>query len=270
MPDLPAPARVVSLVPSDTFSIAALGASSRLAGRTKFCVEPDSIRGVPAFGGTKKLEVDAIVRLAPDLVLANREENSREDVLRLIDAGLRVHVSFPRTVDEGFDHLELIASLLGVRDEPYAARLIGRANALRASLRAASPSLSCFVPIWRRPWMTVSGETYLSDVLRVLGLANVFASHPSADRDGKDTRYPVVTLDEVESRQPACVLLPDEPYPFKDSHAEEFEGMDIPAARTGLVLCVSGRDLCWHGAWAVDGIPRLRDRIRMCSLVADL
>jgi len=261
---------VVSLVPSDTFSIAALGASSRLAGRTKFCVEPATIRDVPVIGGTKKLDIDAIVALAPELVLANREENSREDVLRLIDAGLRVHVSFPRTVEEGLDHLEQIASLLGVQQEPQALELCARARSLRASIRASSPSLSCFVPIWRRPWMTVNRETYISDVLRALGLGNVFAAHPSADREGKDTRYPVVTLDEVESRQPQCVLLPDEPYPFKDSHAEEFEGMDIPAARTGLVLCVSGRDLCWHGAWAVEGLPRLRDRIRIAGLVADL
>ncbi len=259
------PQRIVSLVPSDTFNVVRLGARSRLVGRTRYCVEPPGLDDIPAVGGTKSVRVDKLIALEPDLVIANREENARDDVLALIDAGLDVMLTFPRSVRDGLDRLLALALRLGVEHDEVATPLLDTAGAMRAGL-ADTPlppdAPRCFVAIWRDPWMTVNDDTYIGDALRVLGLRNVFGDLPSSSPDGRDTRYPVVQMDEVIARAPQVVLLPDEPYPFSPEHARELSALPVPAARSGAVVCVSGRDLCWHGAWAIDGLPRLRNAIR--------
>jgi ABC-type Fe3+-hydroxamate transport system substrate-binding protein len=239
--------RIVSLVPSETFNVARLGLLPRLVGRTRYCVEPSEVLRVPTVGGTKDVSVDEVVALAPDIVLANQEENRKQDVQRLRDAGLNVRLVFPTTVEEGCRDYDELAALLG---------------SARATLGTPAPSpptsRRCFVPIWRGPWMTVNGDTYIGDVVRWLGLVNVFGDLPSESAEGKDTRYAQVTQDQIEASQPEVVLLPDEPYRFGPKHAAWLRTLDIPAARTGAIHCVSGRDLCWHGAWAHEGLVRLR------------
>lgn len=239
--------RIVSLVPSETFNVARLGLLSRLVGRTRYCVEPPEALRVPTVGGTKDVSVDDVVALSPDLVLANQEENRKQDVQRLRDAGLNVRLVFPKTVEDGF------------RDYDELATLLGAARAAGDSPTPSRPtSRRCFVPIWRGPWMTVNGDTYIGDVVRWLGLANVFEDLPSENEEGKDTRYAQVTEEQIVASQPEVILLPDEPYRFGRKHAAWLRTLDVPAARTGAIHCVSGRDLCWHGAWAHGGLVRLR------------
>ena len=243
------PRRIVSLVPSETYNVARLGALARLIGRTRYCISPARAASIPIVGGTKDVDVDNVIALNPDLVLANREENGEKDVQRLIDAGLNVRVVFPRTVDEGLKDLESLAELLQATDPLLEAS---------RSLRNRGPidtrdRLRCFVPIWRNPWMTINDDTYIGDVLRWLGFTNVFGDRPSTD-DGKDTRYPRVTFEEVREAKPDVVLLPNEPYRFGPKHVALFEPVGVPTAR---VVCVDGRDLCWHGAWAIEGLARL-------------
>ena len=108
------PRRIVSLVPSETFNVARLGAISRLVGRTRYCIEPPEVAPIPVIGGTKDISFKRVLALAPDLVLANREENRREDVEPLIEAGLNVRVVFPNTVEEGILDFEQLARLLDV------------------------------------------------------------------------------------------------------------------------------------------------------------
>src|SRR5690606_38299275 len=166
--------RVVSLVPSETESVAVLAGPDRLVGRTSYCEEPASIEHVPVVGGTKRVDVDAVLGLAPDLVLANQEENGRRDVERLIEAGITVHVSFPRTVAESIGYLRALVSLLGLGAEEGA-----RVDAMQASLPTAAPQgRRAFVPIWRDPWMTFDARTYANDLLAHLGVTNVFADRP--------------------------------------------------------------------------------------------
>ncbi len=251
------------MVPSDTFNVVALGARSRLVGRTRYCVEPPGLDEVATVGGTKQVRVDKVIALRPDLVLANREENSRDDVLALVDAGLEVMLTFPRTVSDGLDSLVAVAHRLGMARDEKASALLRAARTLQARLARPIPTpwASCFVAIWKKPWMTVNDDTYIGDVLRALGLRNVFGELPSQGVDGRDTRYAVVDLDEVVAMQPEVVLLPDEPYPFSDRHARRIGELPIPAARSGRIHCVSGRDLCWPGAWSIEGIGRLADSI---------
>lgn len=265
------PCRVVSLVPSETESVVALAGVGRLVGRTRFCEEPAPVRDVAIVGGTKDVDVAKVIALAPDLVLANQEENGRRDVEALIAAGLTVHVSFPRTLRGSATYLVSLCRLLG-RD-PAGAREIAEAEAAAdAAERSPGGGPRVFVPIWKDPWMTFDDRTFASDVLRAAGAINAFAGrtrrYPLAadldpgraavDAGTRDTRYPRVTLEEVEARTPDVVLLPDEPYAFSDGERAELAARSMPAARRGAIHLVSGKDLFWYGVRAAAGVRRLR------------
>lgn len=246
------------MVPSDTESVVALVGLERLVGRTQWCEEPvGAIDRVPTFGGTKNLDVEGIVALRPDLVLANKEENSRRDVERLIEAGLAVYVSFPCTVDESLSHLEILAEML---DAPVPAR--------PELPPPPMDQVRVFAPVWKDPWMTFDERTYASDLLARLGAENVFAGrarrYPLAadvgdasprDPGERDTRYPRASFEEIRARRPDLVLLPDEPFRFEQSHVDELRQAQL-APRVELV---SGKDLFWYGVRTPGAIERLRD-----------
>ena len=275
------PTRVVSLVPSDTLSVAALGAGARLVGRTRYCVEPAYVVGrVPEIGGTKDVDVEAVVALKPDLVIANQEENTQANLEALIKRGLVVFICFPLTVAQGLNHLARLARILGLEGDAGVKDLIRRGlSELRAAedLRRARQPLRAFVPIWMEPLMTVAGDTFISDALALAGAENVFADrrrrYPlaadqgrapalTADQAGaRDTRYPRITEAELVARAPEIVLLPDEPHPFSQADAAHFRALDLPAAASGRVRLCGGRDLMWYGARSIEGLPRLRAAI---------
>lgn len=279
------PARIVSLVPSDTYSLIKLGARERIVGRTRYCVAPaEQVRDIPEVGGTKDADVQRILDLKPDLVVANQEENARGDIGRLEAAGVRVLLSFPKRVSQGLAHLARLARALGfARGEEPAHSVVAEgyralADAEAASKSAAaSPPVRVFLPIWMDPLMTVHGSTFISDVLTLAGADNVFADRerryplaadlgraeplPPEKVEGRDVRYPRVTIEEVVARAPELVLLPDEPHPFSEQDAEEFRALDLPAAHRRAVVHISGKDLCWYGARSVEGIARLRETI---------
>jgi ABC-type Fe3+-hydroxamate transport system substrate-binding protein len=278
------PVRVVSLVPSDTFNVAALGCASALVGRTDYCELPEAVAAsVPSVGGTKNPRLEDIVRLEPDLVLGNQEENTRSDLEALAQRGVRVYVAFPKRVADGIAHLARLARVFRVEREPAVRELLKRGyEEIRAAEQArsagpagaAAPGVPTFCPIWMDPLMTIHGETFISDMLDLCGAANVFADRErryplAADLRGapplspekvgdRDVRYPRVTLDEVVARAPELVLLPDEPHPFTEADAAVFRSLAIPAAARGAVLTLSGKDLCWYGARSVEGIARVR------------
>jgi ABC-type Fe3+-hydroxamate transport system substrate-binding protein len=279
-----APARIVSLVPSDTYTLVRLGLGARLVGRTRYCVEPAAdVAAIPVVGGTKDADVDAIIALAPDVVIANQEENTRSDLEKLEAAGLRVFVSFPKTVAAGLAHVARLALLCRVEQEPAVKALVAAGyHALRAAeaARETRPARRTFVPIWMDPLMTIHGDTFISDVLALVGATNVFASRErryplAADLGGatplspervgeRDTRYPRVTLDEVTASQPELVLLPDEPHPFSEADAAVFRALPIPAAKDAVRFC-DGKDLMWYGARTIEGLSRLAAFVESAS-----
>jgi ABC-type Fe3+-hydroxamate transport system substrate-binding protein len=282
---LSAPKRVVSLVPSDTLTVAALGCAGALVGRTDYCELPeDVVLALPSVGGTKNPRLDAIVDLVPDLVLANQEENTRKDLETLAQRGVRVLVVFPKRVADGLATMARLARIFGVERDAAARDLLRRGyESLREAeaSRASTRPLRAFCPIWMEPLMTIHGETFISDVLDLAGAQNVFADRerryplaadlgtgkplPAEKIEGRDVRYPRVTMDEVRERAPELVLLPDEPHPFSEADAEVFRALDMPASRRGAVVRTSGKDLCWYGARSVEGLPRVRalvDRFR--------
>jgi ABC-type hemin transport system substrate-binding protein len=255
------PRRIVSLVPSDTHSVIALGALDRLVGRTTYCESPEA-HEIATVGGTKDVDVDAVLAAAPDLVIANQEENTRS-VLEALAPRVPVLVSLPRRVEQGISHLARLARLLGVADREPARSLIKRGYAMRG---AAARGVHAFVPIWMSPLMTLNADTFGSDVLAHVGIGNAFGDrlrlYPLAadlgktaphDAAGRDVRYPRVTLEEVAARKPDLVILPDEPHAFTGDDERTIAGA-LPGVR---IVRVDGKDLFWYGAWTIDALDRL-------------
>ena len=246
-----APGRIVSLVPSLTEALFALGVGESVVGRTRYCTQPPrAVRRVPKVGGTKKVDVSRVLELEPDLIVAVREENSREDVEALAEAGVLVFLGAPETVDGALRMLRDLADRVEAPRRESVLMPIERV-AERLEMRHG-PERRVFVPIWKRPYMGVGSDTYVHDVLKVSGGENVC---------GRATRYPEVTLEEIEALQPEVVLLPDEPYPFSAEDLPEFYALDIPAAREDRIHLVDGKLLSWYG-------PRMAGSlIQICSLL---
>jgi ABC-type Fe3+-hydroxamate transport system substrate-binding protein len=252
------PRRIVSLIPSITELLFALGLEDRIAGVTVFCTEPrDRVGRVPKVGREKDPDPARIRALAPDLVVANMEENRRDVVEALRAQGIPVWVTFPRTVAEG---IALVRELGALTDAGEAAGSLASAlDAARArtlAAAAARPRVRVFCPIWRGPYMTVNGDTYVDDMLRTCGGDNVFAASAA--------RYPEVTLEEVRQAAPDVILLPDEPYRFRAVHRRDFDGLpDVPAVRAGRVRLVDGKLLSWYGPRIVEALERLPDLLSL-------
>lgn len=224
------PRRVVSLVPSLTEAVAATDAGL-LAGATDWCTHPAGL-DVPRVGGTKWPDLARVLDLRPDLVVANAEENRDEDVAALRAAGIPVWVTAPATVDQALDSLDRLCAVL---DRPGPAWLT-RARAVWADPPTV-PEVRAVVPIWRRPWMVLGRDTFAGDLLRRLGVRNVFAG--SADR------YPRLGKDDPATVDAELVVFPDEPYAFKPDDGPEA----WPQARAAFV---SGRHLTWYGLSLVE------------------
>jgi ABC-type Fe3+-hydroxamate transport system substrate-binding protein len=194
-------------------------------------------------GGTKNPDVDAIVALAPDLVVVNNEENRVEDANALAAAGVELHDMSPRSVADVGPEVVALCERVGVPvPSPFGA---DDYDAWLASV--LSPRwFDAFVAVWRRPWMSLATDTYGSSLLDLLGVDNVFA-------DSLD-RYPEVTLTEVAARAPNLVVLPSEPYAFTERHAEELRA-EVPGVP---VVFVDGRDLFWWGIRTPAAADRLR------------
>ncbi len=249
------PDRIVSLVPSVTESVAQLAGVKRLVGITKFCTEPEAeAAAIRKIGGTKDPDIAAIVALAPDLVLANREENREEDIAALEAAGLQVYVGYPRTARDALEDLKTIAQLLHFAMVRPIVALVSEEIERQETLNADRPRVRVFCPIWYRPFMAAAGDTYAGDLIRLAGGENVFESHV------RGNRYPQVELSEIARADPEVILLPSEPYRFGRRHRRELQALQsITAARKQHVFLLDGRLLTWYGARAQEGLAKLEE-----------
>jgi ABC-type hemin transport system substrate-binding protein len=246
------PERIVSLVPSLTEALFTFGVGSRVVGRTRYCTQPPRLVGRAAkVGGTKKVDVEKVLSLEPDLVIAVREENTRQDIEGLEEAGVPIFVGAPETVADAVGTLRKLAKRVGAPEAEAVLAPIERVHGrLREEKRweGSNGARRVFVPIWKGPYMSVGSDTYVHDVLRTCGGENVCEG---------STRYPVVDLGEVVDLQPEVVLLPDEPYPFSAEDLPEFYALDIPAARKDRVYLVDGKLLTWYGPRMASSLAQL-------------
>jgi ABC-type Fe3+-hydroxamate transport system substrate-binding protein len=218
--------RVVSLVPSLTEAVASVDATA-IVGATTWCSRPADLNTVRV-RGTKNPDVAAIIGLAPDLVLANKEENRRKDVETLRSAGVPVWVTDIQTLDGAFTSLQrLFTDALGWRTPQWLAQAHREWNPAPPAARRRA-----VIPIWRDPWMAVGSRTFTGDLADRLGLDNCFANSPE--------RYPHTSIDEITAARPDVIVLPDEPYRFHAGDGPE-AFPDIPT------VLVEGRLLTWYG-----------------------
>ena len=227
-----APRRIVSLVPSQTELLAELGLDAEVVGLTRFCVHPPAWKAEKQIvGGTKNVDADRVAALEPDLVLANLEENVREQI-EALDAVAPVYVTDVSTVTDALGMIRTVGGLVGCADRSEA--LVTEIERGFAALAERDPIRVAYL-IWRDPWMTVGGDTFIHDVLAHASFDNVF---------GERTRYPEISAEELAAARPQVVLLSSEPFPFGERHVAEVEAL-VPGVPVALV---DGELVSWYGS----------------------
>ncbi|PSK93366.1 ABC transporter substrate-binding protein [Taibaiella chishuiensis] len=244
------PRRIVSLVPSQTELLYHLGLDETVAGITKFCIHPETwFRSKPRIGGTKTVHFDKVQALAPDLIIANKEENVREQVESLTTIA-PVWMSDIHNLQDSEAMIAAVGALTG---------RTGAAAAINKNIREGFAAIAppAFAPsvlylIWRDPWMTVGRDTFIHDILNRIGLQNAWAE---ADR------YPQISAAEISERNPQYIFLSSEPYPFKEKHIAELQAI-VPQAH---ILLVDGEMFSWYGSrlqWAGPYLQALLEQMQ--------
>ena len=238
------PRKIISLVPSQTELLSTLDLEDEVVGITKFCIHPASwFRTKTRIGGTKDLHLERVEALQPDLVIANKEENDREQI-ETIAARYPVWISDVHTLTDALDMIRTVGTLTGRSDkaQTLAAEIKQRFADLALSTGQSPTNLSLPTPplrtayfIWRDPWMAAGGDTFIHDMLHQCGFTNVFAH---------ETRYPIVDLQTLAQSNCEAILLSSEPYPFKEKHLRELKEL-LPAISIHLV---DGQLFSWYGS----------------------
>jgi ABC-type Fe3+-hydroxamate transport system substrate-binding protein len=229
------PQRIVSTVPSQTELLADLDLEREVIGITKFCTSPERwLQSKKRIGGTKTLNLEAIASLHPDLILANKEENSRQDLEWLMER-FPVWVSDVRTLS---DALNMIVSVGELTNRHTPAESLSHAIQKKLE-RITRPST--LIPtaylIWCNPYMTINADTFIHHTLELSGFTNVFGAR-------QDSRYPVVTVEELIAASPEIVLLSSEPFPFGEKHIHDL----VKHLPNSKIMLADGAMFSWYGS----------------------
>ena len=240
------PQRIVSLVPSQTELLFDLGLDREIVGVTRFCIHPAALVGAKQqVGGTKQLEFGAIDRLRPDLIIGNKEENVRDDILKLAES-YPVWISDVVTLADALDMIRQVAQLVGKSE--VGEGLSAQIEAAFAELRPLARPLCVGYFVWQKPYMVVGRDTFIHDMLGRCGMENGFA----ATGDG---RYPEVSAADVIAAKLDAILLSSEPFPFGTKHrttlAEQFPGV--------AVHLVDGEMFSWYGSRLLRAVEYFQD-----------
>ena len=228
-----APSRIISLVPSQTELLFDLGLDEQVLGITKFCVHPDKwFRTKTRIGGTKQLNMEIIHQLQPDLVIANKEENVKEQIEEL-EKHFPVWISNINNLDDAYEMIEQIGLI--TEREKIADKIITSIKENFAQLPIPGSRLQTVYLIWQKPFMTVGGDTFIYSILEAAGFKNMYADK---------TRYPELTIEELQAKDPELILLSSEPFPFKQKHIDEMQ-LRLPDTK---ILLADGEMLSWYGS----------------------
>lgn len=227
------PGRIVSLVPSQTELLHYLGLDAEVAGITKFCVHPHSwFRHKTRVGGTKSPDIEKIKSLQPDLIIANKEENRKEDIEALSEH-LPVYVSDISTLEDAFQMITDIGEITATTEQ--AAELVTGIRNNFNLLQPLNPPLKTAYLIWQKPLMAAGGDTFINDMMQRCGLQNIFSG---------TERYPETTIEWLREHGCDLLLLSSEPFPFKEEHAEQLR-KELPGVK---VLLADGEMFSWYGS----------------------
>lgn len=226
------PKRIVSLVPSQTELLAYLGLEEEVVGITKFCVHPKNwLKTKATVGGTKKINIEKVIALKPDIIIANKEENLKEDIEQL-EAIAPVWVSDVANFEDALQMMQTIGELVNKKET--AQILIEDIKNAFAGLNNNDDYLRACYLIWQQPYMTIGGDTFISDMMKHCGFINVYE---------KETRYPTITLEEIKEKNCSVVLLASEPFPFKEKQRATIQ-QQLPNTK---VILVDGEMFSWYG-----------------------
>ncbi len=227
------PKRIVSLVPSQTELLFDLGLNEEVIGITKFCVHPEHwFRNKERIGGTKKVNIEKVRSLQPDLILANKEENVKEQIDEL-EKFVSVWISNIQTFEDALEMIKCIGEI--TRTIEKAKTLIARIITNFNELKTDNSKLKTVYLIWRNPYMTIGSDTFINDMLNKCGLQNVF-EHLK--------RYPEISIEQLSSMNLQLILLSSEPYPFKEKHVQELQ----PYFPNAKIILVDGEMFSWYGS----------------------
>ncbi|HWP45531.1 MAG TPA: cobalamin-binding protein [Candidatus Limnocylindrales bacterium] len=248
------PERIISLVPSITEILFAFGVGDRIVGVTDYCTEPEKeVAQKEKVGGTKKPRREKILKLRPDLVIMNAEENRKEDAEYLKDHGIIFYVTFPRTVAQSLKMMWNLAQLTGsLENAEKILRPIERLYQQTLQRVQRSSLIKVFCPIWKMPYMSFNTDTYIDNLITLCGGQNIFKD--------KAERYFKVTLEEVVQRNPDVILLPDEPYKFSEVDLEDFQPFpEVSAVKMRQIYLIDGKLLSWYGPRMKEGVLKLQE-----------
>jgi ABC-type Fe3+-hydroxamate transport system substrate-binding protein len=248
--------RIISLVPSQTELLYDLGLDEKVIGITKFCVHPKHwFRNKERVGGTKKVNIEKIRSLQPDLILANKEENTKEQMEQL-EKFTPIWISDVQTFEDALQMVKSIGEITNTTEK--AASLITRIIMNFKKLLTESYGQTtnhklqtCYL-IWRNPYMTIGGDTFISDMLCKCGLQNVF-EHLK--------RYPEISIEQLLSINPQLIFLSSEPYPFKEKHIEEL----TPYFQNAKIILVNGEMFSWYGSRLLYAADYFNDLIKQLN-----
>ena len=241
------PKRIVSVVPSQTELLADLGLNDEVVGITKFCVHPESwFRSKERIGGTKKLDIEKIKALQPDLIIANREENEQEQIEELAQH-FPVWISDIHNLPQALQMIQVVGQLTGT--DAKANELVDEIVNGFTKLHTAATAKRVAYFIWYNPWMSVGHDTFISNVIHTIGWKNVLADK---------SRYPEITLEELKAYNPELVLLSSEPFPFKEKHMAEAKAA-LPDAEVKLV---DGEMFSWYGSRLKEAVGYLQQLVK--------
>ena len=238
------PQRIVSLVPSQTELLFYLGLEREIAGITKFCIHPeDQFRFKPKLGGTKSLHLDQIAALKPDLVIANKEENEKEQI-EWLEERFPVWISDVVKPDDALEMIRRIGELTGKAEAAtvLSLKVQGEFSRLRAE---KWPAKRAAYLIWNQPVMAAGANTFIDSMLRLAGFKNVFSRHP---------RYPEITDAELQSANPELILLSSEPFPFSEKHMAHFREI----CPESVIRLVNGEMFSWYGSRLLEAVRYIR------------
>ena len=227
------PKKIISLVPSQTELLFDLGLNEEVTGITKFCVHPEAwFHSKIKVGGTKQLKIDLIKQLNPDLIIANKEENVKEQIEEL-EKHFPIWVSDVNILDDAYQMIEQIGLMINKGEQ--ALTLITRIKTNFSQLPTPDSILPTCYLIWQNPYMTVGSDTFIHSMMEAAGFENVFKNQ---------TRYPEITISELSNTNCQLLLLSSEPFPFKQKHIEEIKAQGFK----GQVVLVDGEMFSWYGS----------------------
>lgn len=243
--------RIVSLVPSQTEYLCSLGLEKKIVGITRFCIHPDScFRSKVRVGGTKDFDLEAIRLLQPDLIIANKEENEEEQVLKL-KTMYPVWISDVKNLEEAKQMMLQLGEVLGKKEK--AIELVRKTEHNFAHLVPLQKKIKALYLIWRKPYMTVNKNTFIHSMMEVCGFQNIYA--------GNRSRYPKISENDLPEKQPEVILLSSEPYPFREKHFEEIHRL-YPDAR---IYLVDGEYFSWYGSRLIQAPAYLSKLVKKCQ-----